>query len=334
MTTTEPISTDDRAAWLEARKTFIGGSEVGAVLGLSPWAVPIDVWADKHGMVPAKAETIAMALGNELEDFIARRWLSCDDTGRYAIDAGEGTLRLDGHPHIAATPDRKVWDGERGAHVGLLECKLVGSHMRSHWTDEHGEHRPPLYVESQAQLQLAVTGLPWCDVCSLHADGWDFRVHRVHRDDATTATIVDLLDQWWDRHIVNGERPELDGRPDKVAKALEQIYADADDTMPPAVADDNLAACVIELGRLKALKREISDDIERIENDIKAALTVRTKLVQSEGAKPIATWTSEQRRRIDTDALKTLHPDIAKECTRTTTTRVLRTYPQRVEAPF
>jgi putative phage-type endonuclease len=331
---TDTIDTTDRAAWLAARKSFIGGSEAGAVLGLSPWAVPLDVWADKHSLVPPKAETLPMRLGNELEDFIARCWLDANDPrGRYAINEGAGTMRLDGHPHIAATPDRFVWDSEAGANVGLVECKWVGSHMRSHWQDDNGEHRPPLYVIAQAQLQLAVTGLPWCDVCSLHADGPEWLSYRVTRDDALILTIVELLDQWWERHIVNGERPDLDGRADKVTKALEAIYAEAEDGTEHE-ADDDLAGRVFELGRLKALRKGLDDDIDAIENEIRAALGTATKLAYRGGGKPIATWAQERRQRVDLSALKRIRPDIIKECTVMTTSRVLRIYPQRVAAPF
>jgi putative phage-type endonuclease len=345
MTTTEPIATDDRAAWLAARKTFIGGSEVAAVLAMSPWATPLDVWANKRSLVPEQAETIAMSLGNELEGWIARRWLDGGDGMRneqFCISRGAGSIRLDGHPHIAATPDRFVCripeltaggEWEHDEPVGLLECKLVGSHMRSHWQDDNGEHRPPLYVRAQAQLQMAVTGLPWCDICSLHADGWDYQVWREHRDDGTIATIVDLLDQWWAKHVVEGERPELDGRPDKVTKALEAIYAEPDDGATVEASDD-LAGKVFELGRLKALRKVLDRDIDTIENDIRAAIGDATKLTYAGEPKPIATWTVEQRRRIDLDALRQHHPDIARDYTTVTRSRTLRTFPQRVQAPF
>ena len=36
-----------REEWLKARKLGLGGSDMAAVLGLSPWRSPIDVWLDK-----------------------------------------------------------------------------------------------------------------------------------------------------------------------------------------------------------------------------------------------------------------------------------------------
>lgn len=33
---------NDRTEWLKARRSGIGGSDIAAILGLSPWATPLD----------------------------------------------------------------------------------------------------------------------------------------------------------------------------------------------------------------------------------------------------------------------------------------------------
>lgn len=38
--------------WLAYRRTGIGASEVGSVLGVCPWKSPVDVWLEKMGRVP------------------------------------------------------------------------------------------------------------------------------------------------------------------------------------------------------------------------------------------------------------------------------------------
>ena len=37
------MTNEQRATWLEGRRTGIGGSDVAAVLGLNPWKTPLDV---------------------------------------------------------------------------------------------------------------------------------------------------------------------------------------------------------------------------------------------------------------------------------------------------
>ena len=52
----------------DAIKT-IGSSSVGAILGLSPWAGPWDVWARMHGLVESKkrAQSLAQSVGYTLD---------------------------------------------------------------------------------------------------------------------------------------------------------------------------------------------------------------------------------------------------------------------------
>ena len=50
----------NRAEWLNWRRTGLGGSDIAAVLGLSKWRTPWDVWADKKGLLPEKEETNAI----------------------------------------------------------------------------------------------------------------------------------------------------------------------------------------------------------------------------------------------------------------------------------
>ena len=49
-----------RDEWLAIRRTGIGSSDIAGVLGLSPWASPYTVWADKRGRVPPVEQTEAM----------------------------------------------------------------------------------------------------------------------------------------------------------------------------------------------------------------------------------------------------------------------------------
>jgi hypothetical protein len=43
----------DRASWLAARGKGIGGSDVAAILGLSPWNAPLSLWMKKVGAIPS-----------------------------------------------------------------------------------------------------------------------------------------------------------------------------------------------------------------------------------------------------------------------------------------
>ena len=48
------------------RTTTIGGSDVAAILGLSPWRSPLDVWREKALGEPDDRDTPAMQAGGRM----------------------------------------------------------------------------------------------------------------------------------------------------------------------------------------------------------------------------------------------------------------------------
>ena len=69
-----------REECLERRRKTIGGSDAAGIVGLSKWASPFSVWADKTGRAAEKADREAMRQGRDLEDYVARRWM--EETGK------------------------------------------------------------------------------------------------------------------------------------------------------------------------------------------------------------------------------------------------------------
>ena len=45
------MTTSERLEWLKTRQTGIGGSDVAAILGLSKWKTPLDIYLAKTGEV-------------------------------------------------------------------------------------------------------------------------------------------------------------------------------------------------------------------------------------------------------------------------------------------
>ena len=74
-----PIRDLSREAWLELRRHSIGGSDAAGIVGLSKWASPYSVWAEKTGQLPEQPDNEAMRQGRDLEDYVARRW--SEETG-------------------------------------------------------------------------------------------------------------------------------------------------------------------------------------------------------------------------------------------------------------
>jgi putative phage-type endonuclease len=209
------IPCKDRAAWLEARKKGLGGSDIAAVAGISPFAGPITVWQAKLGLtIPAESE--AMAWGSALEQPIA---------DRYAKDHPDvqlsepGLLRDPDCPWMLATPDRIVGDGVKP--VRGLELKTAGSVMSARWGDPPDGEIPDEYY-AQIQWYMRVTRLTEWDLAVL-IGGQDYREYRVAYDQEHARDLEDAGAEFWKQYILTGDVPPMDAT-EGAKKYIEQRY--------------------------------------------------------------------------------------------------------------
>lgn len=205
------------------RQTGLGGSELGAVLGVDGWKTALDVWCSKargvHGEIPPLAKPLpeidtpsAFAPIVEAEPAVAGQILEQGIVDLYCHRTGarvrkSGTRRHPKHRWAIATPDRLV-DHEEDVdddHVFArgLECKLVGHFM----SDEWGHDEPPERVWVQCQWGMAITGLVRWDIAAL-IGGSSFRTYRVARDDAFIDDALAIAGDWWERHVIADWPPD------------------------------------------------------------------------------------------------------------------------------
>lgn len=193
---------ETKEAWLAKRGRGIGGSEAAAVLGLSPWATPVTIWMRKTGRAPEQPETLAMRIGTELEQTVAK--LYTEETGREVRNhnawLADGCLI--GNIDRLVIPEGKNSAAHKGVITTdrLLECKTASVE----WQDG-----VPLYYQVQVQhyMGLAPT-IQIADVACLFLTHKRFEVYHVERDDEAIADIQSRLREWWEKHIIKGEMPE------------------------------------------------------------------------------------------------------------------------------
>ena len=62
--------------WLSVRKSGLGGSDIAAALGLSPWKSALELWQEKvSGQSQPQQENEAMIWGRIMEPIIAREFV-------------------------------------------------------------------------------------------------------------------------------------------------------------------------------------------------------------------------------------------------------------------
>lgn len=197
---TEQPEAERRAAWLADRRTCVTGTDVAAILGVSKWSSPVQVWLDKKGLSET-AENDAMRWGRRLERPILQAY--SDTVGVPIAFADPYTLhRVPGFPLMGASLDAVREDR---APVDAKNTRRRGDD----WGDD-GTDQIPVYYAAQLAVQMMVQGTDFADLAVLFS-GQDFSWFRVHRDPETESMLKERVAAWWERHVVGDVPPEVDG---------------------------------------------------------------------------------------------------------------------------
>lgn len=289
---TAPQGSDE---WLQARKGGIGGSDVGALLGVNPWRSALDVWRDKVGMDEGFAGNQRTEWGHRLEPVVRAHY--ADTHPRTWVDEVPGVLAHPDIPEARASLDGLVndTDGQR-----ILEIKCTGQS----WD------QPPDSHVMQVMWYMAVTGIPVADIAVL-TRGNDYREFVVEYDPALGNMMLAAVQEWWTLHILAGVMPEVD--PVRDRDRLADLWT-PDPTLPAAVVGHDLAA---QLRDAKAAAAAAKTDLEVVTAQVQIAMQCATAAVDPDG-EAVAKWVgSKGRESIDTKALAAVLPDVAAKFMRT-----------------
>ena len=279
--------------WLALRRTGIGGSDAGAIMGVSPYKGAFSVWADKQGKLPPLEDNEAMRQGRDLEDYVARRFA---EASGLRVRHEYSMLRSVDHPCMLADIDRRII-GERAG----LECKTSRDITMARY--RNGEY--PMEYYCQCLHYLAVTG--WdCWYLAVLVYGTDLLIYKICRDEVLDdiEALIRAEEAFWQNHMVLDQPPAPDAL-DSTAAALGSVYPHEDGTT--VCADQDADQALTDLAALKAQKRALDQKITERENQIKAAMGEAEVIA---GTSVSATWRSSERTTISKTKLLKAYPNI------------------------
>ena len=70
-----PLSGVSHTEWLRLRKSGIGGSDAGAICGVNPYSSAMKIYKDKISDDTEELNSEAVRIGNDLENYVARRFM-------------------------------------------------------------------------------------------------------------------------------------------------------------------------------------------------------------------------------------------------------------------
>ena len=298
------------------RLGFVGGSDVAAILGVSPWKSPHELWLQKTGRAPREAVTPEQQKrfdrGHRLEPVVLQMLIDRlqDDGHEVELLATNKRYTDAEHGFMACEIDFELMlDGE---HVNG-DCKTVHPFAAKKWGEE-GTDEVPIEYAAQFMHGLGITGRDRCIVATLIGMD-DLLIYEVQRDQETIDGIRGRVVEFWNECVLADVAPDPIDFDDCKA-----IYAKSNGGSIEATSE--IRDAVFNLAEAKSKIKILERTEEELSYRITAFMAPNATLTF--GGNVIATWKNQDDTRIDQKLLKEEAPEIFTKFSRTKEIRVLR----------
>lgn len=222
------MSPADRAAWLEERREGIGGSDIAAILGISPFKTSFGLWLEKTGRHEEEIRNEGrIEWGNRLEPVILDYWQ--DTHGRKLIRG-----KCVKHPTIDIV--RATLDGVTEDGATVVEAKNVDMTPKE----------PQPYYATQVMWEMAASGATEGFLLELVRgnDPVEFRFDATDPEVITkTQAMIEQAVAWWDAHVLHDNPPDPLARDVKLIQRLfPSVDAEASVDLPDDLVQQYLTA--------------------------------------------------------------------------------------------
>lgn len=336
------MTNEQRATWLEGRRTGIGGSDVAAVLGLNPWKTPLDVWNDKLGLSEDKGMSEPAYWGTVLEDTVAKE---------FQLSTGKRVQKVSHQfadpetPWAIANIDRAIINPDIAKRVRPLEmtekeiakygnrpittdiafeAKTAHAFTADLWgpsqeleikqNNLRTEHEIPLYYETQIQWYCGILKLKGMYLAVL-IGGSDFRMYWVDARPDVFQVIKEKCSAFWNNYVLTKTPPE----PINIEDVL-KLYGRSNGKAIEAQGD--LAINYGEYARLNGEIKELKKQQDAVK--AKIAIDMKDNEILTLDGKKVLTYKTQTSKRFDSDSFKQEHLNDYYDYLKESSTRVMR----------
>lgn len=280
------IKRPEHSEWLVMRRSYIGGSDAAAVIGLNPYSSPYSLWCEKKGIAPEFSGNLATDVGEYLEEFIAKRFEQ--ETGK-KVRRNNYCIFNSAYPWAMADIDRDIVGEDAG-----LECKSTSAlNMRQY---KGGMYPAKFYV--QCVHYLAVTGKSRWYLAVLIGNS-DFKVFTIERDEDEISALMEEEKAF--KALVDGDTPPpVDGTEatEKAVKAQASAATlDTDTILDLSARQEALDRYFSLTDQIESMQTEADAIKQQLMQDMKNVGYARTETYK-------LSYMPQSRRTFDWKALK------------------------------
>lgn len=306
---------DDEKEWLAVRTKGIGGSDIGAICGVSPFTSARQVYFNKTGqfeeaLKPGAATVERMKWGHLLEPIVADEFAS--RTGKKLVEVGATFAHKD-FPWMRANVDRLIVDDD-GKPYGVLECKTTSEYNNEEW--ESGDIL--LSYIYQLNWYLHILDLEYGAFACL-VGGNKFYYYDVFRNDELIGnTLLPAARHFWYENVLKLVEPELQATDTEYANTTYAKVEKNSELIMDGDVENELARTVVEC---KKQIKELTATMEEAQNRLKDRLQEHELgYTQDYTVK----WSPRTQTRVDTEMLKRDFPEVYEKCKKLISFRVMQ----------
>ena len=311
-----------RQDWLALRQSGIGGSDIAAIIGVSPYATAYDVYQSKTQ--PVNEETSEFACwGTVLEDTVAREF---SKRSGLKIQNVNFLMRHPEHRWAIANIDRAIINPAIKGNVRfkdgklttdqIVEIKTASEYVGKNWGLEESDEVPDQY-QCQAQWYMGVTDTQVCHMAVL-IGGNKYRQYKIERHQDFIDYLFEAAESFWINNVLAGVEPDattLQNAKDKYPRHNPDTTLD--------VEPDSEAAKVFEhYEALKAQEKEVKAALELAQTDLICQIQDNEALAID--GEVVATYKVQTSNRFNSSQFKKDMPELAEKYNKQSESRVMR----------
>ncbi len=282
----------DKLEWLKERQCGIGGSDVGAILGVNKYKTPFEVYLEKTEPIEEVKEQFESAYwGDQLEEIVAKEF---EKRTSKKVRRDRKHYKHRDYPFMVANIDRRVV-GENA----ILECKTANQYLTNEWQEDEV---PASYL-LQVQHYLFVTGAEVGYIAVL-IGGQKFIWKEIQRDEELIQMIIESEKNFW-KLVQDKTPPALDGS-SAAEKYLKEKYKESESDKSVELGFEYKEKIKSYLEMKEQLKN-FEVQVKELENQIKFEIG-KAEYAYAPGYS--LSWKNILSNRVDSKKLKSEFPEV------------------------
>lgn len=269
------------------RDKFIGGSDIGTIMGANPWKSAYTLWAEKTGRIEPEdiSDKEAVWWGTNMEDLVAKRFAMKfeEATGeKVKLYKPMVSFSTAEYPFLVGHVDRLF----RGKKIGL-ECKTTSARNKTNYAE--GEI-PPMHF-CQCQFYMAVTGYKEWYLATKRDN--EFYITKIDRNEEVIQDLIESAVRFW-QMVEEDIEPPIDDS-ESTADTINQMYPES----IQAVMDlsdyrqtiESRVQIATQIKSLESIKRQCDSVLKSVMQDCESAVCDEHKISWKTNSRGVRVFT-------------------------------------------